>query len=53
MKASYGILSEIDKNQEVTIRPMIAHLANPESLGALLGVLREQADDQAPRPPQS
>jgi len=25
-----------DKNQEVTIRPMIAHLANPESLAALL-----------------
>jgi len=39
---TYGIVSEIDKNQEVTIRPMIAHLANPESLRALLQVLKEQ-----------
>lgn len=40
---TYGIVSEIDKNQEVTIRPMIAHLANPESLAALLSVLTEHA----------
>lgn len=33
---TYAIVSEVDKNQEVTIRPMIAHLANPESLAALL-----------------
>ena len=33
---TYGIVSEVDKNNEVTIRPMIAHLANPESLRALL-----------------
>jgi hypothetical protein len=39
---TYGIVSEIDKKQEVTIRPMIAHLANPESLAALLAVLKEQ-----------
>jgi len=43
---TYGIVSEIDKNQEVTIRPMIAHLANPESLAALLQVLREQAESE-------
>ena len=40
---TYGIVSEIDKNHEVTIRPMIAHLANPESLMALLQVLSEKA----------
>jgi hypothetical protein len=45
---TYGILSEIDRNQEVTIRPMIAHLANPESLGALLQAYREQADAAEP-----
>jgi hypothetical protein len=37
---TYGIVSEIDKKQEVTIRPLIAHLANPESLAALLALLR-------------
>lgn len=40
---THGIVSEVDSNLEVTIRPMIAHLANPESLSALLRVLREQA----------
>lgn len=50
---TYGIVSEIDKNQEVVIRPMIAHLANPESLGALLQVLREKADDEEPSSPQA
>jgi len=40
---TYGIVSEVDRNNEVIIRPMIAHLANPESLAALLRVFREQA----------
>ena len=39
---TYGIVSEADTKQEVTIRPLIAHLANPESLVALLNVLKEQ-----------
>lgn len=41
---TFGILSEVDKNGEVTIRPLIAHLANPHSLTALLGVLQETAE---------
>ena len=40
---SHGIVSEIDKNNEVTIRPLIAHLANPDSLGALLRKFEEEA----------
>lgn len=32
----HGIVSEVDKKHEVTIRPLIAHLANPESLTDLL-----------------
>ena len=39
---TYGIVSEVDKKQEVTIRPMIVYLANPESLAALLHTLRQQ-----------
>jgi hypothetical protein len=42
---TYGIVSEVDKKQEVTIRPLIAHLANPESLAALLALLKEQRQD--------
>lgn len=38
----YGLVSEVDKKQEVAIRPLIAHLANPESLHALLQVMLEQ-----------
>jgi hypothetical protein len=46
---TYGIVSEIDKKHEVTIRPLIAHLANPESLQALLRSLQDQSatDDEA------
>lgn len=40
---THGIASEVDSSLEVTIRPLIAHLANPESLSGLLRVLREQA----------
>lgn len=40
---TYGVVSEIDKNHEVAIRPLIAHLANPESLSALLQSLQTQA----------
>jgi hypothetical protein len=36
----HGIVSEVDKKQEVTIRPLIAYLANPESLMVLLKVLK-------------
>ncbi len=42
---TYGIVSEVDKKQEVTIRPLIAHLANPGSLESLLAVLKEQQQD--------
>jgi len=39
----HGIVSEVDINLEVTIRPIIAHLANAESLSALLRILKEKA----------
>ena len=42
---TYGVVSEVDKNQEVSVRPLIAHLANPESLSALLHSLQTQAAD--------
>lgn len=41
---TYAIVSEVDKNQEIVVRPMIAHLANPESLTALLKTLQAQAN---------
>ncbi len=40
---TYGIVSEVDKNQDIFVRPMIAHLANPESLSALLNTLKEKS----------
>jgi hypothetical protein len=39
---THGVVSEVDKKQEVTIRPLIAHLANPESLAALLRVIKDK-----------
>jgi len=44
---SYGLVSEVDKQHEVVIRPLIAHMANPESLSALLQVLRQQTQPNA------
>lgn len=41
---AHGIVSEVDKNQEVTIRPLIAHVANPESLLALLRTLKQHGN---------
>ncbi len=38
----HGLVSTIDSHERVTIRPIIAHLANPENLQALLSWLREQ-----------
>jgi len=43
---TYAIVSEVDKNHEVTIRPMIVHLANPESLSALLQSLKAQVQTE-------
>ncbi len=49
---AHGIVSEVDKKHEVTIRPLIAHLASPESLTGLLRVLKEKLQatngDQTP-----
>ena len=41
----YGIVTSLDANQEITIRPLIAHLADPASLAALLTTMREHAND--------
>lgn len=40
---TYGVVSEVDRNEEVVIRPLIAHLANPDSLAELLKVMKAQA----------
>ncbi|MFO0903675.1 MAG: DUF4194 domain-containing protein [Pirellulales bacterium] len=40
---THGVVSEVDKQQELIIRPLIAHVANPESLTALLQVLKEKS----------
>lgn len=39
---TYGIVSEVDSKQELIIRPLIAHIANPQSLTALLNALKEE-----------
>ncbi len=49
---TYGIVSEVDNHEEVTIRPLIAHLANPESLRALLNSL-ESAGGSVPEGPET
>lgn len=45
---SYGLVSEIDAHNQVTIRPLIAHVANPENLKNLIIALRHQQQKIAP-----
>lgn len=46
----YGLVSEIDTHDQFTIRPIIAHLANPESLANLLHAFREEAESSSTQP---
>lgn len=39
----HGIVSEVDQHDEITIRPIIVHLANPDSLKNLLQAFRAEA----------
>jgi hypothetical protein len=41
----HGIVSDVDQQERVTIRPIIAHLANPENLTNLVQALREAASN--------
>jgi hypothetical protein len=43
----YGIVSGIDANQEVIISPLIAYLADPSSLTALLRTMQEHTEGSA------
>jgi len=45
---THGIVSEVDSKQEIMIRPLIAHLASPDSLSALLEVLKEKMQTASP-----
>jgi len=40
---AHGVVSEIDKFDQVIIRPIITHLANPENLTSLLQTLQQHA----------
>ena len=39
----HGVVSEVDAQESITLRPMIVHLANPQNLQALLQHLRALA----------
>lgn len=39
----HGVVSDVDAQESITIRPMIVHLANPQNLQALLQHLRQLA----------
>lgn len=41
----HGIVSDVDQQERVTIRPIIAHLANPENLTNLVQALRDATSD--------
>ena len=44
----YGVVSEVDRHDQFSIRPIIAHLANPESLTNLLHAFRKEAESSSP-----
>lgn len=42
----YGLVSEIDEHERVTIRPLITHVANPENLSNLITALKQHISEQ-------
>jgi hypothetical protein len=48
----HGIVSEIDTSDQVTIRPIIAHLANPQNLQNLLHAYRAETSNTNPVAPE-
>lgn len=48
----HGVVSEVDTQESITLRPMIVHLANPQNLQALLQHLRALAATPAAHEPQ-
>lgn len=46
----HGIVSDIDQQERVTVRPIIAHVANPENLGNLIQALREASSNREASP---
>lgn len=44
----YGLVSEVDRNDQFCIRPIIAHLANPENLTGLLHAYKKAAFRSGP-----
>lgn len=45
---SHGLVSDVDQHDRVTIRPIIAHVANPENLVNLVRALRRAAGGETP-----
>lgn len=43
---SYGLVSDIDDNDKVIIRPLIAHVANPDNLKNLIVALKKHVQEQ-------
>ena len=44
----HGVVGDVQDNGQVPIRPLIAHVANPESLLALLGQMEGLAEGANP-----
>ncbi|MDY1548038.1 DUF4194 domain-containing protein [Luteibacter sahnii] len=40
----HGVVSDVDQHERVTIRPIIVHLANPDSLAGLIRTLKALAE---------
>lgn len=43
----YGLVSDIDDNEKITIKPLIAHVANPENLQNLIAALKKHLKQQS------
>lgn len=41
----YGVVTDINEHEQVTIRPLIAHVANPENLKNILATFKSKADN--------
>lgn len=49
---TYGVVTDINEHEQITIRPLIAHVANPENLNNLLDAIKRKATN-TPKEPTS
>ena len=47
---NYGVVTDVNEHEQVMIRPLIAHVANPENLKNLIEAIKRKANQTSEEP---